>query len=112
MPTSRMLAARAARVSSSKCSRGCLRLGSMLATGSSWSPAPLSPMTSVGMRAPRPLPNPLRRATAHLLGQLAVRQGATRGRIEHDDGLAERGGPGGPTIPRYTVTPHHAPEYV
>ena len=43
-----------------------------------------------GMRAPRPLPSPLRRATAHLLGQLPVGDGAPRGRIERDDRLPER----------------------
>src|SRR5579875_3414641 len=51
-----------------------------------------SPVTSVGISAPRPLPNPLRRATAHLLGQLPVRDGAPGGWIEHDDGLPVRRG--------------------
>src|SRR5207302_3600270 len=110
MPTSRMLAASEARLSSSKCSRGCRRLGSMLATGSSWSCEPCWRMTSVGMRAPRPLPNPLRRATAPLLCKLAVRQGAPRGGIEHDDGLAEGRGLGEPHAPGHHVPAHLGPE--
>src|SRR5580692_4538926 len=51
-----------------------------------------SPTASLGMRALSPLPSPLRRAIAHLLSQLAVRHGASRGRIENRDGLPERRG--------------------
>src|SRR5207302_5161257 len=50
--------------------------------------APVTAVASGGISAPSPLPSPLRRATAHLLGQLAVGNGATRGRIERDDRLA------------------------
>src|SRR5947209_7012909 len=89
-PNSRTEAVRAARASSSKEVRGWRRLAEMEATGISWNPpAPSSPEPG-GMRAPRPLPSPPRRATAHLLGQLPVCGGAPGGRIEHDDGLPER----------------------
>src|SRR3546814_5401994 len=58
-------------------------------TGTSLSPVPASPVMSVGIRAPRPLPSPLRRATAHLLGQFPVGNGAPGARIERDDRLPE-----------------------
>src|SRR5947199_3639651 len=55
-----------------------------------------SSRTSVGIRAPSPLPNPLRRATAYLLGQLAVGNGAARRGVEHNNRLSKRGGLGEP----------------
>src|SRR3954471_2609090 len=50
----------------------------------------LSP-DAAGISAPKPLPSPLRRPTAYLLSQLAVRNRTPRGRIEHNHGLPERG---------------------
>src|SRR5690606_29084128 len=92
-PSSRTEAASELNDSSSKCRRGWWGLGRMDDTGTSRraevSP-PTTPLASGGMSAPSPLPSPLRRATAHLLGQLAVGDGAPRGRIERDDGLPER----------------------
>src|SRR2546421_3456615 len=64
----------------------------MAEIGTSWYAAPSVPTVTLGIRAPRPLPNPLRRATAYLLGQLPVGNRASRGRIEHDDRLPERRG--------------------
>ena len=54
--------------SSSKWDRGCRGFGLMLEMGTSRNDEDRSTTTSVGMRAPRPLPRPLRRATADLLG--------------------------------------------
>src|SRR5438128_4319042 len=88
IPTARMDAASAAMDSSSKLLRGWLGLGRSALTGSSWYAAAVSVVVG-GIRAPRPLPRPLRRTTAHLLGQLAVGDRPARGRIEHDDRLPE-----------------------
>ncbi len=60
--------ANAAMVSSSKFTRGWRGLGLMLPMGTSRSADDRSPTTSVGMSALNPLPSPLRRATAYLLG--------------------------------------------
>src|SRR4051794_25251074 len=92
-PSSATDAVRLARASSSKLARGWCGFGAMDPTGTSLSPVPGSaPVMSVGMRAPRPLPSPLRRPTAHLLGQLAIGDRAPRARIERDDRLPEGGG--------------------
>src|ERR1700738_1815939 len=60
-----------------------------------------SPTTSFGMSAPRPLPNPLRRATTDLLRQLPIGNGPPGRGIEHDDGLPERWGFGQADRPRH-----------
>src|SRR6202011_4614362 len=86
----------------------------MLVTGISSSADARSPTTSLGMSAPSPLPNPLRRATTDLLGQFPVGDGAAGGRVEHDDGLTERrglresngAGNNAPTDPIAKVLPH------
>src|SRR4030088_2697481 len=72
----------------------------MLVIGMSSSDELRSPRTSFGMRAPSPLPNPLRRATTHLLGQLPIGQGATGRGVKHDDRLTERGSLGQAHRPR------------
>src|SRR5262245_21268170 len=90
MPTSRIESASAANASSSKCSRGCCGFGRISVVAISASPAAFSATVPVGIKAPRPLPSPPGRATTHLLGQLAVRQGSTRRRVENRDGLPER----------------------
>src|SRR5579884_283063 len=90
-PRARMESVSEARLSSSKWARGWLGFGSTAETGTCRSTESESAFTSGGMRAPRPLPNPLRRATAHLLGQLAIGDGPARRRVEHDDGLSEGG---------------------
>src|SRR5271163_66536 len=76
--------------SSSKWLRGWKALGRIWEIGTTLRSESVSPVASLGMRALRPLPRPLRRAIAHLLGQLAVGHGAPRGRIKHRDGLPER----------------------
>src|SRR5947209_4528439 len=86
-----MDAARPARVSSSKLTLGWWGLGSMSERGTSSSSVPPPPVSSVGISAPKPLPNPLRRATADLLGKLPIGDGPPGRGIEHDDGLPERG---------------------
>src|SRR5437899_1661564 len=58
--------------------------------GTSWYSAPSTPIVPLGIRAPRPLPNPLRRMPAYLLGQLPVGDGPPGGWVEHDDRLPER----------------------
>ena len=54
--------------------------GTMLPTGRSssrgWSPVTTA-VASAGINAPRPLPSPLRRATADLLGNTPIRRGAS-----------------------------------
>src|SRR3954452_20834220 len=82
----------------------------MLLRGRSTRAEPRSPATSDGIRAPRPLPNPLRRATAHLLGQFPVGEGASGGRIEHDDRLPERGRLGQAHRSGHDVAAHLFPE--
>src|SRR5690348_7759018 len=47
------------------------------------------PVISGGISAPMPLPSPLGRATAYLLGQLLVGHRAPRRRVEGADGLPE-----------------------
>src|SRR6516164_9447567 len=86
-----MEAASEAMASSSKWLRGWRAFGRMWEIGTTRSKESDSPTASPGIRALRPLPSPLRRAIAHLLGQLAVGDGAPRGRIEHRDGLPEGG---------------------
>src|SRR5690242_16039394 len=62
----------------------------MDAVGSSSSPpASTSSVVPGGISAPRPLPSPPRRATGHLLGQIAVRPCAAGRRVERDDRLPE-----------------------
>src|SRR5437588_10637786 len=99
-PSSRKEAVRALRLSSSNVDRGWAGLGSMAETGICRYADSLSPGAG-GISAPRPLPSPLRRPTAYLLGQLAVGEGAPRGRVEHDDGLPERRGLGETYGPRH-----------
>src|ERR1700683_1579545 len=77
--------------SSSKWLRGWKALGRMCEIGTTRSRESDSPVASPGIRALRPLPSPLRRAIAHLLGQLAVGHGTPRGRIKRCDGLPEGG---------------------
>src|ERR1700761_2108374 len=77
--------------SSSKWLRGWNALGRMCEIGTTLSRELVSPVDSLGIRALRPLPRPLRRAIAHLLRQLAVCHGTPRGRIEHRDGLPKGG---------------------
>src|SRR5207247_575345 len=89
MPSSRTDAVSEASDSSSKCFRGWRGLERTLLIGTSIKAVPPLSTTSVGIKAPRPLPNPLRRATTHLLGQLPVGDSPPGAGIEHDDGLAE-----------------------
>src|SRR3954453_16607377 len=69
-------------------------------------------VASGGISAPSPLPSPLRRATAHLLGQLAVGNGATRGRIERNDRLAVGRGLREPDRAGHDVATHLVAEVV
>src|SRR4029079_3650130 len=100
-PTSRIDAVSDASASSSNAWRGWWRLLVPALTGTSmrFDPACWTAVTSEGIRAPRPLPSPLRRATAHLLGQLAVGDGPPRGRIACRDRLPVRGRLGQPDRP-------------
>src|SRR6478672_95763 len=92
-----MESASAPRLSSSNWSRSWNGFGWIAETAISWRPGP-SPepgagratFSPAGIRAPSPLPSPPGRATAHLLGQIAIRLGAARRRVEHDDRLTER----------------------
>src|SRR5262249_21287217 len=88
-PTSRIDSASDPSASSSKCSRGCCGFGRMDAIGSSARPPEPFATSPFGMSPPSPLPNPPCRATAHLLGQLPIRECAPRGTVEHRHGLAE-----------------------
>src|SRR5919202_5014583 len=88
-PSSRTEAVSAAIASSSKRDRGWRRLAVIDETGMSRN-ADGSASALGGMRAPSPLPSPTRRATAHLLGQLPVRERPTGRGVEDEDGLAER----------------------
>src|SRR5437764_10543289 len=91
-PSSRTDAVSAASASSWKARRGWLGFEVTLLTGTSMNcrgPASLD-AASDGIRAPRPRPRPLRRATAHLLGQLPIGNGSPGGRIERGDRLPER----------------------
>src|SRR5207249_3597165 len=90
IPSSRTEAVSDASDSSSKYCRGCRPLACTAVRGISRRFEPRSTTTSVGMRAPRPLPNPLRRATTHLLRQLPVGDRTPGRGIEHDDRLSER----------------------
>src|SRR3954447_7221235 len=110
-PNSRTEAARPLRVSSSNVVLGCCGFGSMEETGSWRYADSLSPGAG-GMSAPSPLPSPLRRPTAYLLGQLAVGEGAPRGRVEDDDRLPERGGFGETHGPRDDGPAHRVAEVV
>src|SRR5262245_6030215 len=67
----------------------------MAAVGISWRLAP-GWTAPVGMRAPSPLPRPPGRAITDLLGEFAVRERTTGGRIEDGHGLTERGRLGDP----------------
>ena len=90
-PSSRIDAVSDASASSSKWPRGWCGLGSIGRPGGPAASVDSTSATSaVGISAPRPLPSPLRRATAHLLGQLPIGDGAPRARIERDDRLTER----------------------
>src|SRR5436309_13277900 len=75
----------------------------MAEMGTSWYSAPSAPIVPLEIRAPRPLPNPLRRATTYLLGQLPVGDGASGGWVEHDDRLSERRRLAQPDRPRHDV---------
>src|SRR4051794_20199822 len=71
----------------------------MAPTGRYWRVAGAVLALSAGMSAANPLPSPLRRSTAHLPRQVSIGDGAPRGRIEGEYGLAERwclGQPDGP----------------
>src|SRR3546814_656460 len=59
-PSSATEAVRLASDSSSKYRRGWLGFGLIEPTGNSLSPVPASPVMALGVRAPRPLPSPLR----------------------------------------------------
>src|SRR3954470_7590133 len=109
MPTSRIDSASDASSSSSKCSRGWYGFGRMAVTGTSSSP-PTPSGIPAGIRAPRPLPRPPRRATADLLRQLPIRHGAAGGRVEHDDRLAERRRLREADRPRHDRLVHPGPE--
>src|SRR5215216_1879624 len=77
----------------------------MSATGMSISTAawvpPLCPTSPGGISELSPFPSPLRRTIVHLLGDVAVGDGATRLGVERDDRLAERRGFGQPHGARY-----------
>ena len=67
---------------------------------------PLPPSPRRGSATLSPLPSPLRRAIAHLLGQFPVGDGASRGGIEHRDGLAEGRRLGQPNSPGDDAAAH------
>src|SRR3954471_4794729 len=102
-PSSRTEAVSEARASSSNTLRGWWGLVVMTVSGSSvYVSGPSSALaTSEGISAPSPLPSPLRRATTDLLRQLAVGDGAARGRIECGDGLSVGRCLGQPDGPRH-----------
>src|SRR5437763_439189 len=104
-PSSRTEAVRELRLSSSNVVRGWPGFGSMEVTGIWRYADSLSPGAG-GISAPSPLPSPLRRPTAHLLGQLAVGNGTPRGRVEHGHRLPEGGRLGQPHRPRAEAAAH------